>query len=101
MFKDFSSISQYVLLAFNSILRNTSPLPECRVLPGDLAWPDRHDWDALNATVNGRLIETVPLGRPCHHPNYNEEECQAVRKSWRRPHVQYASYLTTRKHSYL
>lgn len=92
MFKDFSSISQYALLVLTSIFGSTPHPPECRVLPGDPSWPDRHDWNTLNSSLSGRLIETIPLGRPCHHPNYNEEECQALRTSWRRPHVQYAIF---------
>ncbi|KAK0634263.1 hypothetical protein B0T17DRAFT_611304 [Bombardia bombarda] len=75
----------------------------CRTIPGDASWPNRYDWAALNATVNGRLIATVPIAAPCHnsftgqgYPNkplstYNEDQCAALRNSWYLPETQMAS----------
>jgi hypothetical protein len=54
----------------------------CRYLPGDARWPSGFEWASLNTTVGGRLIATVPLGSPCHDPDYDEEECTALKAGW-------------------
>ncbi|KAI0179866.1 FAD-binding domain-containing protein [Hypoxylon sp. FL1284] len=56
--------------------------PECKYLPGDANWPSKDEWAALNSTVGGRLIATVPLGSPCHDPNYDEELCASLQEQW-------------------
>lgn len=59
-----------------------------RCLPGDVCWPTAQEWAQLNATVEGRLIATVPLGAPCHDPQYNEMQCAALRNDWVLPQTQ-------------
>lgn len=61
---------------------------DCRCFPGDPCWPTESHWTKLNSTLGGRLIRTVPIGAPCHDPNYNEEACQAVRAAWNDPDTQ-------------
>ncbi|KAI4623422.1 hypothetical protein J4E80_003232 [Alternaria sp. BMP 0032] len=58
---------------------------DCRVLPGDAAWPAKSQWDKLNATIEGRLIASVPLGAACHDPTYDEEKCNYLRENWQLP----------------
>lgn len=60
--------------------RNSSA--ECKCFPGDNCWPSASEWSALNATVEGRLIATVPLGSPCHDPGYDEEQCAYLQEEW-------------------
>lgn len=67
----------------------------CRCGPYDACWPSNSDWAALNATVGGRLIATIPMGSPCHDTTvlpfhnitngYNATACQVVRDGWRIP----------------
>ncbi|KAK4100117.1 putative isoamyl alcohol oxidase [Parathielavia hyrcaniae] len=57
----------------------------CKCFPGDACWPSSRDWDALNQTVSGRLIATVPIGHVCHDPNYDPARCQALRDGWQSP----------------
>ncbi|KAK8062937.1 hypothetical protein PG997_015034 [Apiospora hydei] len=57
-------------------------VPQCHVLPGDPGWPSTPAWDALNATVGGRLIKTIPLAALCHDPQYDEVACQELRDKW-------------------
>lgn len=64
---------------------NTSSTPQCRYLPSDPEYPSSEQWADLNSTVGGRLIATVPIGTPCHDPNYDEAACQAVRDGWTNP----------------
>lgn len=68
----------------------------CRCFPGDECWPSRDVWSSFNASVDGRLIATVPLGTPCHTPNYDEAVCETLSNQWMFPAVQYAqSHLGT------
>ena len=60
----------------------------CRCFPGDTCWPSQADWARLNSSVDGRLIATVPLGRPCHDPYYNAAECKALETNWVQPSEQ-------------
>ncbi|KAG9242426.1 hypothetical protein BJ878DRAFT_425924 [Calycina marina] len=53
----------------------TPAAPFCRYLPGDSVWPSAVIWSALNTSVGGRLIATVPLASPCHDPTYNAATC--------------------------
>ena len=54
----------------------------CRCLPGDDCWPSDNTWNDLNSTVSGRLVKTIPIGSPCHDPNYEEEACSALKARW-------------------
>ncbi|KAK4099847.1 FAD-binding domain-containing protein [Parathielavia hyrcaniae] len=57
----------------------------CRVLPGDAGWPDAAAWAALNETINGLLVATVPIGHVCHDPTYDADACAALQQGWTRP----------------
>lgn len=61
---------------------------KCRCLPGDDCWPSKSSWDDLNSTVSGRLVETIPIGSPCHDPNYDAEACAALQARWTDPSLQ-------------
>lgn len=72
-----------------SVLASTSSAStDCYCLPGDECWPAESSWNALNTTVGGRLVATVPIGTPCHDPHYNATACAALRKSWHEPQTQ-------------
>lgn len=60
----------------------------CLTLPGDAAWPKAEVWSALNETVNGKLVKTVPIGSPCHDPNYDASACDALKTEWTNPLTQ-------------
>lgn len=61
----------------------------CRCFPGDACWPSAADWAAFNATVDGRLIATVPVASVCHEDfpgvRYDADKCAEVRADWPRP----------------
>lgn len=61
-----------------------SQMTTCRSIPGDSGWPKRESWDSLNATVSGRLLETVPLAHVCHAPTYDGEACDNLASQWGR-----------------
>ena len=64
------------------------PADKCHVLPGDAAWPNDQAWSALNQTVSGKLIKTVPIGSPCHDPTYDETACTELKAQWTNPLTQ-------------
>ncbi|KAL4257798.1 oxygen-dependent FAD-linked oxidoreductase family protein [Pleurotus pulmonarius] len=58
-------------------------LRRCKTFPGDRDWPSPGVWDAFNASVDGRLIRTVPIGTPCHHgTSFSEDECSIIQSNW-------------------
>lgn len=73
----------------------------CRFMPTDPEWPSAQTWDALNKTVHGQLIATVPLAAPCHDstapkgglsrnwPTYDEQKCTELQERWLEPELQY------------
>ncbi|KAK7187413.1 hypothetical protein DPSP01_002537 [Paraphaeosphaeria sporulosa] len=63
----------------------------CRCFPGDSCWPAASAWASLNSTVGGRLIATVPIGSPCHDPNYSDADCAALQSAWQLPQTHLAS----------
>lgn len=64
---------------------------DCHCFPGDSCWPSIAKWNALNTTVGGRLIATVPIGTPCHDPTYDAAACAALKEAWELPQTHLAS----------
>ncbi|KAI0097727.1 putative FAD-dependent isoamyl alcohol oxidase [Nemania sp. FL0031] len=58
----------------------------CRYIPSDPEYPGADDWSALNKTVVGRLIRTMPQASVCHtKPSavlYNEAACADLQSIW-------------------
>jgi hypothetical protein len=71
-----------------------APSSNCRCFPGDGCWPSDYEWSALNATVNGRLIKTVPLGSPCHGDAYDAALCASLQEKWQFEEIQYVVIFT-------
>ncbi|KAL4971900.1 hypothetical protein BDW66DRAFT_164609 [Aspergillus desertorum] len=63
----------------------------CHCLPGDSCWPSAAKWNALNSTVGGRLIATVPIGSVCHEPTYDAAACAQLQEDWNLPQTHYVS----------
>lgn len=70
---------------------DASTSSSCHVLPSDADWPSTSVWDSLNSTVSGRLIATVPIGSPCHDPNYDAAACAVLQNNWTVASTQYVS----------
>lgn len=73
-------VSLPALITANPSSGNTSS--SCHCIPGDACWPTDLHWTALNETINGRLIKTVPLGSVCHNPTYDARACAALQAVW-------------------
>ncbi|KAF9524796.1 FAD binding domain-containing protein, partial [Crepidotus variabilis] len=58
----------------------------CKCYQGDKCWPSDHDWNALNATVEGNLQLVIPDAAVCHNSfegkaTYNEAACKDVQQN--------------------
>jgi len=79
------SLATCVLVLLLCVQVPATRTSSCRWLPGDETWPSSADWQALNATVSGRLIATIPQASVCHatpYDNYDEAACSALRQEW-------------------
>lgn len=65
-----------------AVAASSNSSSQCYVLPSDADWPSTSTWNSFNTTVNGRLIATVPIGSPCHDPNYDAVACAALQTDW-------------------
>ena len=68
-----------VVLAVLLFSETISSASSCKPLPGDFAWPSKRDWTQLNDTVQGRLIQTIPIASVCHTAGiaaYNKAACK-------------------------
>ncbi|KAJ5806050.1 uncharacterized protein N7503_003652 [Penicillium pulvis] len=74
-----------------AISPQASATSACRCFPGDSCWPSESAWSQFNKTIEGRLITTVPLGTPCHAPDYNATTCATLKAGWELPEEHYES----------
>ncbi|OTA95210.1 hypothetical protein M434DRAFT_69740 [Hypoxylon sp. CO27-5] len=50
--------------------------PECKVFPGDEAWPSPAEWARLNTTLGGALLNPKPSAAVCYQgPDYDPTQC--------------------------
>ena len=83
----------------------------CRFMPTDPQWPSAKTWNALNKTVHGQLIATVPIAAPCHDstapkgglsrdwPKYDQQKCTELQERWLEPELQYVLQHITILHT--
>lgn len=84
--KAFAALT--LLGAMRTTRANSDNDTTCKYLPGDDGWPSQSQWDQLNSTVGGRLIQTIPLGSVCHSTgfgNYDADACKALQDEWTLP----------------
>lgn len=57
---------------------------ECKVAPGDSAWPSDATWAKFGEAVGtDALIKTVPLASPCYSGDlYDAAKCEALTTNW-------------------
>lgn len=86
-------LRKFFIVSLLAILPQASAASACRCFPGDSCWPSESAWSQFNKTIEGRLIRTVPLGTPCHAPNYNATTCARLKTGWELPEEQYVDHL--------
>ena len=81
-----------ILAATHGAIASTAGHQICHCLPGDSCWPAPAIWNALNSTLRGRLVATVPIGSPCHNPHYDQAACAALQAGWTEPQTQSVTF---------
>lgn len=78
------SIVLSILLVLSFSVHGQADALKCRAVPHTSSWPSESSWDALNKSISGALIKSVPPGGVCHsdQPNYNSDLCPTVQKLW-------------------
>lgn len=78
---------------FTSVSGSSLSSGECKAYPGDTAWPSKEEWDALDKSMNGALIPTVPIAAPCYQDwnRFDQQKCDAIIANWTSPYFQYVS----------
>ena len=73
----------YLLLCFFVTFQQSTCL-QCKVTPDSPDWPTDEQWQALNASVSGRLVRPSPPGAVCHPdlPQYDSAACSALATQW-------------------
>ena len=66
-----------LLTIFSPRTRASNGSTVCKATPGSPTWPSVIEWDALNRSVNGRLLRPPPPAAVCHanQPTYNPAMC--------------------------
>ncbi|KAI1342467.1 hypothetical protein F5Y15DRAFT_305110 [Xylariaceae sp. FL0016] len=76
------SLSNASLFNFGDISAASGEL-NCKVFPGDDAWPSDDVWETLSLLTDGAVISTVPLGAACYDgEHYDAQTCQNVLANW-------------------
>lgn len=83
-----SSLMKCAGLAYLFTTAFAAATSKCRCYPSQSCWPTPAQWAALNGSVSGRLVATVPLGSPCHDPTYNATVCKSLQENWLWPQEQ-------------
>lgn len=64
----------FCLATFSAVAHAAAPY----CLPGDACFPSKHALAALNATVGGRLIKSMPYGVVCYRDTYDADKCNTL-----------------------
>ncbi|KAI1087979.1 FAD-binding domain-containing protein [Rostrohypoxylon terebratum] len=60
----------------NTVSHYNNQTTECKVFPGDEAWPAPEEWARLNETLGGALLRPKPVAAACYQgPDFDEAEC--------------------------
>jgi len=81
----FQSTATSLLLLLLSSVNAWQPPPPCKAAPGSSNWPSLPQWNALNRSISGRLLQPPPPGAVCHpdQPTYNAAQCaNLVQNEW-------------------
>ncbi|KAH8602673.1 FAD/FMN-containing isoamyl alcohol oxidase-like protein MreA [Bisporella sp. PMI_857] len=71
------------LFTFNNPETSNVPFTktgECKVFPGDDAWPSETEWNVFNDLLGGALIPTIPIAAPCYQNwgIYDASKCSSI-----------------------
>lgn len=68
---------------------------DCKVFPGDAAWPSDATWDLFDILIDGGLRKPAPLASACYQDAWgpvDKEECDRVTAGWQTSKLQYVAF---------
>ena len=86
-----------ILFLFGLCFRQCVCSTQCKVTPASPDWPTDTQWQALNSSVSGRLIQPIPPGAVCHEewPQYDNVSCSALYGQWSNASFHYNTPATS------
>ena len=74
----------FTLLSVAALHSGVFAAKTCKTTPHRSSWPSEHDWQALNSSIDGRLLKTVPAASSCWsgNPFGSKLSCDAVESGW-------------------
>ncbi|GIK00952.1 hypothetical protein Aspvir_004982 [Aspergillus viridinutans] len=76
--------SMLTFASTNSTSVSKRSLHQCKVMPGDGAWPNDLIWGIFNLLLGNRLVKTTPLAAYCYPdwPEYDAAKCATITSQW-------------------
>src|SRR3954471_7106021 len=71
------------LLTISVLCSSANAHSRRRCAYGDDCWPEGCTWQAFNASVSGRLLQSAPSAAVCHQERYDAGRCGTARREWR------------------
>lgn len=74
----------FTLFSVAALHSGVHAVKTCKATPYSNTWPSEHDWQALNNSIDGRLLKTVPAASSCWpgNPYGSQVSCDAVDANW-------------------
>lgn len=72
------------LLGFVLCSQSAFAARHCKSTPFDRSWPPEADWKALNSSIDGKLLATVPVASSCWvgNPFNSTVSCNYTNSEW-------------------
>ncbi|GFF78934.1 6-hydroxy-D-nicotine oxidase [Aspergillus udagawae] len=76
--------SMFTFASTNSTSVSKRSWHQCKVMPGDRAWPNDLIWGIFNLLLGDRLVKTTPLAAYCYPdwPEYDAAKCATITSQW-------------------
>lgn len=60
--------------------RPVQDLHTCRAFPGETSWPPEEEWEKLNGSLGGALLQPSPPGAVCYNnsESYDQAACNRI-----------------------
>lgn len=84
MFSKSPCLIPLVSLFLCVTITTAASISTCKTTPSDIDWPIESAWAALNASIDGTLIKTLPPASSCYvgNPFNSTNSCESVGSDW-------------------
>ena len=80
----FVSLSQLLIVLLIPCWQHRVQAKSCKAVPNSPSWPSKAQWDTLNSSIAGQLLEPLPPAPVCDSSLavYNNASCSYVTSQW-------------------